>query len=330
MTRVIRNCLIAALFLTSAALVEAQQPAGKVPRLGFLTTGSRPGATSATPAVEALRQGLRDLGHVEGKNIYIEYRFAEGSNERLSELLEELIRLKIDVLIVSNATVARVAKKATTTIPIVAANMGRLDGLVDSLAHPGGNVTGLTHISIELLGKRLGLLKESVPKVSRFAFLDDSVSGGYKNVAKETERTATALGVQLQILEVIRSNPGLDSVFQTMVKERIGAFMIEATPNVNFHRKQILALAEKHHIPAIHSDDSWPNDGGLMSYGANRVEPYRRIAVYVDKILKGAKPAELPVEQPTKFEFVINLKAAKQIGLTIPPEVLARANRIIR
>ena len=321
--------LLATLILAMASFGDAQ-PAGKVPRLGFLATGSRPGATTPRPAIEALRQGLRDLGHVEGKNIYIEYRFAEGKNERLSELLEELIRLKIDVLIVSNATVARVAKKANATIPIVAANMGRLDGLVDSLAHPGGNVTGLTHISIELLGKRLGLLKEAVPKVSRFAFLDDSVSGGYKNVAKETERTATALGVQLQRLEVIRSNLGLDSVFQTMAKERIGAFMIEATPSVSFHRKQILALAEKHRLPAIHSDDSWPNDGGLMSYGANRVEPYRRIAVYVDKILKGAKPAELPVEQPTKFEFVINLKAAKQIGLTIPPNVLVRADRVIR
>jgi len=322
--------LIAAFLLVSAGLVEAQQPSGKIPRLGFLGTTSRPSATAPSPAIEALQQGLRDLGYVEGKNIHIEYRFAEGNTERLPELFEELQRLKIDLLITTSATVARVARKANDKIPIVVANMGSLAGLVDSLARPGGNVTGLTHISIELLGKRLGLLKEAVPKVSRVAFLDDSISDGYKNVAKDTQRTATALGVDLRRLEIIRSNPSLDSVFQTMAKERIGAFLIEATPRVNSRRKQILALAEKHRLPAIHSDDTWTNDGGLMSYGANRVEPYRRITVFIDKILKGAKPADLPVEQPTKFEFVVNLKAAKQIGVTIPPEVLARADRLIK
>jgi len=314
--------------LAAAVIAEAQQP-GKVPRIGFLTTGSASDPTTAL-RLDGFRQGLRELGYVQGKNINIEYRYAEGRSERLAELIEELLRLKVDILFAANATVARAAKKSNVTIPIVAANMGGLTGLVDSLARPGGNVTGLTHISIELLGKRLELLKEVLPKVSRFVFLDDATTAGYKGVAKETQDAAKALGVQLQVVEVKAPNSDIEGLFQTMVKERIGAFITESTPRISFHRKKILALAEQNRLPAMHSEEEWVTSGGLMSYGANRSEPYRRIAVFVDRILKGAKPADLPVEQPTKFEFVINLKTAKQIGLTIPQSVLYRADRVIK
>src|ERR1043166_9370193 len=208
--------------------------------------------------------------------------------------------------------------------------MGRLSGLVDSLAQPGGNVTGLTHISIELLGKRLELLKEALPKVSRFMFLDDAITKGYQRVAKETQGAAKALGVQLQVVEVKANNSDIEDVFQTMVKERIGAFIVESTPRILFQRRKILALAEQNRLPAMHSEEEWVNTGGLMSYGANRNDPYRRAATYVDKILKGANPADPPLEQPTKFDFIINPRAAKQIGLTIPPNVLARADKVIR
>jgi putative ABC transport system substrate-binding protein len=208
--------------------------------------------------------------------------------------------------------------------------MGRLSGLVDSLAQPGGNVTGLTHISIELLGKRLELLKDALPKVSRFVFLDDAITKGYQRVAKETQGAAKALGVQLQVIDVKATNSHIESVFQTMVKERIGGFIIEATPSINLQRKKILELAEQNHLPAMHSEEEWVNAGGLMSYGANRADLFRRAAVYVDKILKGAKPGDLPVEQPTKFELAINLKTAKALNLTIPQSVLFRADKVIK
>ena len=308
---------------------QAQQPTGKVPRIGFLSAGSSSDPVN-TLRRDLFRQGLRDLGYVEGNTINIEYRYAEGRFERLPELAEQLVRLKVEVLVVTSATVARAAKKSNVTIPIVATNMGDLIGLVESLARPGSNVTGLTHISIELLGKRLELLKEVLPKVSRFMFLDDATTYGYKGVAKETQSAAKALGVQLQVIDVNATNSHIESVFQTMVKERIGGFIIEATPRINLQRKKILELAEQNRLPSMHSDEEWVNSGGLMSYGANRNDLYRRSATYVDKILKGAKPADLPVEQPKKFEFVINLKAAKQIGLTIPPNVLARADKVIR
>jgi putative tryptophan/tyrosine transport system substrate-binding protein len=295
---------LCAVLFALCSFAEAQQPAGKVSRIGFLTTDSASDPRN-TLRLDAFRQGLRELGYVEGKNINIEYRYAEGRSERLAESVEELVRLKVNILVASSAAVARAAKKSNVTIPIVAANMGDLKGLVDSLARPGGNVTGLTHISIELLGKRLELLKEILPKVSRFGYLDDVTSEGYKRVAKETQDAAKALGVQLQVVEVKAHNSDIDGVFQTMVKERIGAFITESTPRISFHRKKILALAEQNRLAAMHSEEEWVTSGGLMSYGANRSEPYRRVAVYVDKILKSAKPADLPVEQPTKSEFVI-------------------------
>ena len=321
--------VLGALLLARSVCVEAQQPAGKVPRIGFLHTGSASDPLNKL-RLDAFRQGLGDLGYVEEKNISIEHRYAEGSSERLPELANELTRLKIDILVTANATAARAAKKSNVTIPIVVANIGELSGLVDSLARPGGNVTGLTHISIELLGKRLELLKEVLPKVTRFMFLDDTTTYGYKGVAKETQSAAKALGVQLRVIDINASNSHIESVFQTMVEERIGGFIIEATPSINFQRKKILALTEQHRLPAMHSEEEWVNAGGLMSYGANRNDQYRRAATYVDKILKGAKPTDLPVEQPMKFDFVINLKAAKQIGLTIPPNVLARADKVIK
>jgi len=317
------------MLLALSVSAEAQQPTGNVPRIGFLTTASA-SDPQTTLRLDAFRQGLRDLGYVEGKTVNIDYRYADGKPERLPQLAEELIHLKINILLASNATVARAAKKSNVTIPIVAANMGELSGLVDSLARPGGNVTGLTHISIELLGKRLELLKEALPKVSRFVFLDDANSKGYQRVAKETQGAAKALGVQLQVVEVKAANSDIEGVFQTMVEERIGAFIVESTPRILFQRKKILRLAEQNRLPAMHSREEWVNAGGLMSYGANRNDPYRRVATYVDKILKGSKPADLPVEQPTKFEFIINLKAAKQIGLTIPPNVLVRADKVIK
>ena len=310
--------------------VEAQQPA-KIPRIGFLATDSASDPLSAL-RLDAFRKGLRELAYVEGKNINIEYRYAEGRFERLPALVEELVHLKIDVLLASSATVARAAKKSNLTIPIVVANIGDLSELVASLARPGGNVTGLTAYTAELLGKRLELLKEVVPKVSRFAFLNaaDSAATASGDAFKEAQGPAKVLGVQFKLVEVKAQNPDIEGAFQIMAKERIGALITSPVPVIFFHRKRILELLEKSRIPAMHSQQEWTNAGGLMSYGANTVDLYRRAAVYVDKILKGTKPADLPVEQPTKFEFVINLKTAKTLNLTIPQSVLFRADRVIK
>jgi putative tryptophan/tyrosine transport system substrate-binding protein len=320
--------VLATVFLTTVFPLEAQQVA-KVPRIGYLSTGAV--ATDA-PRIEAFRQGLRELGYVEGKNINIEYRYAEGRFERVPELAEELIRLKVDILLVSSIAAAETVRKVTATIPIVVANAGNPfgSGLVASLARPGGNVTGLYQFSPELLGKRLELLKEVVPKVSRFAFLNAADAPAAKSMFKEAQVAAKALGVQFQLVEVKAQNPDLEGAFRIMVKERIGALVTEASGVISFHRRKILQLVEQNRMPGMHSDQEWANAGGLMSYGANRVDLYRRAAVYVDKILKGAKPAELPMEQPTKFELVINLKTAKQIGLTIPQTVLYRADKVIK
>ena len=320
---------LCAMLLALSVSVEAQQPAAKVSRIGFLTTG---GEAASALRVEAFRQGLRELGYVEGKNIIIEYRYAEGRFERLPELAEELVRLKVDVLVVSSITVVRTARKVTATIPIVVAGAGDPigSGLVATLARPGGNVTGLYIYSPELIGKRLELLKEVVPKVSRFAFLNDTDSTASKSMFKDAQVAAQALAVQFQLIEVKGPNPDLEGAFQVMVKERIGALITSPGALITFHLKKILELVEQNRIPAIHPDQQWVNAGGLMSYGANLVDLYHRAATYVDKILKGAKPADLPVEQPTKFELVINLKTAKQIGLTISPNVLARADRVIK
>ena len=281
---------------------------------------------------EAFRQGLRDLGYFEGKNILIEYRYADGKPERLPELAAELVGLKLDLIVVATTTGAQAAKKMTTTIPIVMVNgadpVG--NGLVASLARPGGNVTGLANLSSELLGKRLELLKEVVPKVSRFAYLTTATSSSDSSPVLDAQAAAKALGVQLQVVTIKTSNPDIDEAFRVMAKQRTDALVSGGSPFLNFHRKRILALVQQARIPAIYPVILWMDDGGLMYYGTHTPDLYRRTAIYVDKTLKGAKPSDLPVEQPIKFELIINLKAAKQIGLTIPPNVLAWADKVIK
>jgi putative ABC transport system substrate-binding protein len=330
MKKKIFGITLGALLYVFSVRVEAQQPAGKVPRIGFLDSGSASEPRN-TLGVDAFRQGLRELGYLEGKNITVDYKYDEGKSGRLQEFAEELVRLKVDILVAMDSSAARAAKKSTTTIPVVFTTGGSpiANGFVASLARPGGNATGVTTNSPELVGKRLELLKEAVPKVSRFGFLGNADSAAHA-MFNEAQGAAKALGVEFLSVEVKGPNPDIEGAFRTVIKERMGGLVTEGPPLISFHRKKILELAEKNRIPAIYSEQEWANAGGLMSYGANRVEPYRRVTVYVDKILKGAKPADLPVEQPTKFELMINLKTVKRIGLTIPPNLLARADKVIK
>ena len=332
MSKKITGLALSALLFALGLPAQAQQPAGKVPRIGFLSTSSASNSETVL-RLDAFRQGLRDLSYVEGKTINIEYRYADGRLERLPELAGDLVRLKVDVLVASSSLVAEAAKKWSATIPIVMTSAGDpfAGGLVASLARPGGNVTGLYQYSPELIGKRLELLKEVVPKVSRFAFLNspDGIAGKAR-FEDQGKAAAKALAVQFQLLEVKGPNPDLEGVFRAIAKERIGALVTSSTSLISFHRKTILDLVVQNRIPAMHPDQEWVTAGGLMSYGTNLADLYRRAATYVDKILKGAKPADLPVEQPMKFELVVNLKAAKQIGLAIPPTVLGRADRVIK
>jgi putative ABC transport system substrate-binding protein len=281
---------------------------------------------------EPFLKGLRSLGYVEGKNIQIEFRYAEGKPERVAQLAEELIRLKVDVLMTSGgtSTVLRV-KKVTSTVPIVFALVSDPvgDGVVDSLARPGGNLTGLSSASEDLVGKRLELLKETIPKLSRFAVMLDPTDPANVDSFKETEAVAKPMGVQLQALEV-RRPAELESAIQSASQAKTGGVVVLPTSILVPLRKRIAELANKNHLPTMFATSQYMDSGGLMSYGPDHSDLSRRAATYVDKILKGAKPADLPVERPMKFEFVINLKTAKQIGLTIPPNVLARANRVIR
>jgi putative tryptophan/tyrosine transport system substrate-binding protein len=314
---------------------QAQQPKS-VPRIGYLSRDLHP-ADSRAPApgnLEAFRQGLRELGYIEGKTIIIEYRFADGRLERLPALAEELIGLKVAIIVADTTASARAAKKATSTIPIVIASGSDpiRSGLVASLARPGGNVTGLTNLIVELLGKRLELLKEVVPKVSRFAFLDDDDTRSVNTTELEiAQKAARALGAKLERIEVKIANPDIEGAFRVMTKEQFGGLIASSGPlGSTLNRKKIIELAEKTRMPAIYSSVSWLDDGGLMYYGANTPDSYRRAATYIDKILKGANPADLPVEQPMRLYLGINLKAAKKIGLTIPPNVLARADRVIK
>ena len=320
---------LAALVLVSllAHTAEAQQ-AGKVYRIGYLAARS-----ALEPRDEAFRQGLRDLGYVEGKNIIIEYRFGGGKREQIPNLAAELVRLKVDIIVAPGTPVAQAAKTATRTIPIVFAGVADPvgTGLVASLARPGGNITGVTPISAELSAKRLELLKETVPRVSRIAVLStpDYPLPVKTETLKEMEAAARALGVQLQLLEVRGAND-FDSAFGAMRKERAGAFTVLPIPMFLDERRRIVDFAAKSRLPAIFHWTEYVEAGGLMSYGADPMALFRRAAVFVDKILKGSKPADLPVEQPMKFEFVINLKTAKQIGLTIPQSVLYRADKVIK
>jgi putative tryptophan/tyrosine transport system substrate-binding protein len=335
MKRKLTVLTLCAMLLALCYSASAQQPVGKIPRIGFLSRDLHPSDSRAAGPprrLEAFRQGLRELGYIEGKNLIIEYRYAEGRPERLPALAEELVRLKVDIIVTDTAAPARAAKKVTSTIPIVMVNAGNpiQAGLVASLARPGGNVTGMTGLISELYGKRVELLKEVIPKVTRVAFLDDD-DRVEQSPFKYAQEAAQTLAVKLDRVELKSANPDLDGAFRMMAKERVGAVMTTAGfLSTTLHRKRILELLEQARIPAIHPNTVWMDDGGLMYYGVNSSDLYRRAAIFVDKILKGVKPADLPVEQPTKFEFVINLKTAKQIGVTIPPNVLARADKVIR
>jgi putative ABC transport system substrate-binding protein len=306
---------------------SAQQPT-KIPRIGYLAASSL--STNAA-RIEAFRQGLREIGYVEGKNIVIELRSAEGKPDRLPALAAELVRLKVDVIVSAAPTVTRAIKEATVTIPIVMAQdrdpVG--NGFVANLARPGGKITGLSILSPELSGKRLELLKETIPRLSRVAVLGNSTDPGHPQVLKETEVAAGAFGVKLQYLDVL-SSKDIETAFRAASKGRADAVLALPIGVLNFQRKQVVELAVKSRLPAIYYAAEWVEDGGLMTYGVSFIDLYRRAATYVDKILKGAKPGDLPVEAPTKFEMIINLKAAEQIGLTIPPNVLARADKVIR
>jgi ABC-type uncharacterized transport system substrate-binding protein len=320
--------LLVGLALASVRLVEAQQPTGKVKRIGFMATGS---VSSDRNRIDTFRRGLRDLGYVEGKNVVIEYRYAEGKPDRLPGLAVELVHLKADVIVVSGGTSAKAAKNATQMVPIVMTNVSDPIeiGVVDSLARPGGNITGLTTQAPELGGKRLELLKEIVPKLSRVAAIGNPDTLSYSKQMKEIEMAAQAISLQVQSVPV-KAPSDFENAFTAIKKERARALITLAAPTVIFLRDRIIELAVKTGLPAAYSDSEFVESGGLMSYAPNYNDLLRRAAVFVDKILKGAKPADLPVEQPTKFELVINLKAAKQIGLTIPQSVLYRADRVIK
>jgi putative tryptophan/tyrosine transport system substrate-binding protein len=312
-----------ALLLTTFHLAQAQQPK-KIPRIGLLVHSS-----SDSPRRDAFLQGLRDLGYVEGKTIAIEYRYTEGELDRLPDLAAELVRLNVDVIVTGAISSVRAVKKATTTIPIVFSVGDAVDsGLVSSLARPGGNATGLTFLAPELDGKRLELLKEAFPKVTRVAFLW-RVPSARADLFKEAEAVAKTLGLRLQSVGV-RGPDDFESAFKTARSGGTEALIVISNPLSNTHRARIVDLAAQNRLPAIYPESAFVDAGGLMSYGVNFLDLWRRAATYVDKILKGTKPTDLPVEQPTKFELVINLKAAKQIDLTIPPNVLARADKVIK
>jgi putative tryptophan/tyrosine transport system substrate-binding protein len=323
-------CIALCVLLLALGLSAEAQQTGKVPRIGFLESST---ASGIAVLLEAFRQELSKLGWIEGKNITIEYRFAEQKNERLPELAADLVRLKVDVIVVSGSGPAIAAKSATTTIPIVMANLGDPvgAGLVASLARPGGNVTGNASLSPELNSKRLEVLRDTVPKLARVGLLVQP--GGSIPLdlqLKELRPAALALKLKLEEIATQPDAKGLEKAFQTAKQKQVGAIMTQADRRFFAERKRIVELAVKHRLPAIYSQKPFVDEGGLMSYGADFDDLYRRAAVYVDKILKGAKPADLPVQQATKFEFVINLNAAKQIGLTIPPDVLARANKVMK
>jgi putative tryptophan/tyrosine transport system substrate-binding protein len=309
-------------------LAAFAQQAGKVYRIGYLASG---GSTALTRPIDAFRQGLRELGWVEGQNIVIDYRFAEGRFDRLADLAAELIRLKVDIIVAAPTPAAVAAKNATETIPIVMINAGDPVGLglIASLARPGGNVTGLAYsVGLELFGKQLELLKETVPKVSRVAILSNPANPAHALAIKNVKAAAQLLRVQLQLLEARGPNE-FDAAFAAMAKERVGALLVMADSVFTTHRARLADLAAKNQLPSMHGIRDNVEAGGLMFYGHNSPDQWRRAATYVDKILKGAKPADLPVQQPTKFELVINLKTAKALGITIPAMMLGRADEVI-
>jgi putative tryptophan/tyrosine transport system substrate-binding protein len=324
------SILIAVVLLVVGVIAEAQQPK-KVPRIGYLSSQDPAGESTRS---ETIRAALRERGYIEGQNIAIEYRYAEGKRDRVPELAAELVRLKVDIIVVAGGTAhVQAARNATKTIPIVMTGAG-LDpveaGLVESLARPGGNVTGITNLNPELGGKRLELLKEAVPKLTRVAVVYEPANpASVLDVKEFLPAAARALRLTIQLWEV-RAADGFEKVFAELNKKRPDGLYMLGGPLMNANQKRIVGLALKSRLPSMYVRREFVDAGGLMSYGADLADSYRRVAYFVDRILKGAKPADLPVEQPTTFELVINLKTAKQIGLTIPPEVLARASSLIK
>lgn len=327
MTKTLLVRLLVIFFVANVSVAQAQQPT-KIPRIGLLLAGN-PSGNSAR--IEAFRQGLRQLGYVDEKNFVLEFRYAEGKFDRLPVLAAELVNSNVDIILTGGSIDTRAAKEATKTIPIVMAqdNDPVATGVVASLARPGGNITGLSTLSPELSGKQLELLKETVPKLSRVAVVGTSTILGNSQALKEIELAARAFKLQLQSLDVLDPK-AIETAFQAAGKGRAGAVLVLGSPFVNSQRAQTAELAVKFRLPAIYRTSEFVEAGGLMGYGASVNDLFRRAATYVDKILKGTKPTDIPVEQPIKFEFIVNLKAAKQIGLTIPPNVLARADRVIK
>jgi putative ABC transport system substrate-binding protein len=329
MRRRITVVILCTILFALCGSVDAQQT-GKIFRIGFLDTST---ASGSAVLVKAFLQELSNLGWIEGKNIAIEYRFAEQKFERLPELAADLVRLTVDVIVAASTAAALAAKSATATIPIVMTNSGDpvAAGLVASLARPGGNVTGNSGLSPQLNTKRLEILKDAVPKLARVGLLRQTEGGAGTDLQlKELRPAAPALKLKLEEIETQLDPKGLESAFQTAKQKQVNAIMTQVGTRFFAERKRIVELAGKYRLPAIYPQKEYVDEGGLMSYGVDYHDLYRRAAVYVDKILKGAKPADLPVQQATKFEFVINLKAAKQIGLTLSPEFLARANQVIK
>ena len=315
---------VAVLFFLSAHpfFVESAE---KIARVGILFVGGKD-----QPHLESFKQGLREHGYVEGKNIILEYRYAEGKPERFGELTADLVRAKVDVIVTTSSISAIAARKVTRTVPIVITSGNPLElGLAESLAHPGGNVTGLSSLLSDLSGKRVELLKESFPKISRAAVLWTARTSESAIGLKETREAAEALSVSLYSMEV-RSANELDQAFANLPKAKVNALVVVLSPFTTLNSKRIVDLALKYRLPSVYPTRQFVEEGGLMAYGPLIADLYHRAATYVDKILKGTPPAELPIEQPMKFEFIINLKSAKQLGVTIPPNVLARADRVIR
>jgi putative ABC transport system substrate-binding protein len=324
MSKFILIWLSITIFLTMLSFADAQQ-SRKVSKLGFLSVGP------ASDNDEVFRQSLRELGYVVGKNIFIEYRWAEGKLDRLAELAAELVKLKVEIIVTVGTPAVVAAKQATGTIPIVTANADNLveAGLITSLARPGGNITGSTRVDADFTAKRLQVLKEAFPKLSRVAVISHGSLGADQEELQEIQAAARTLGIDIQSLTVQEPGQFLGT-YAEITKGHAGALIFFTSAFTSFHRRDLIELAVKNGLPTMCSGINWISVGCLMAYGPNITDLYRRAAVFVDKILKGTKPADLPVERPTKFEFIINLNAAKQLGLTIPPNVLARADRVIR
>jgi putative tryptophan/tyrosine transport system substrate-binding protein len=317
---------LSAMLFALCAAAQAQQ--AKVPRIGFLVVGS---SASVSSRVEAFRQGLRERGYVEGKNIVVEYRYGEGKPDRMAEHAADLVQQKVNLIVTAGSQATRPAKEATHTIPIVMAqdNDPLGSGFVDSLAKPGGNITGLANLTTELSGKQLEILREVLPKLSRLAVLRDLTEPGNPQAVRETDRAAQGFGIQRYYLDV-RTATDIEPAFAAADKKRAEALLVLPSAVFNSNRRQIVDLAVKNRWPGMYPRVEYVEEGGLMTYGASTTDLFRRAAIFVDKILKGARPGDLPVEQPVKFDLLFNLKAATQIGLTIPPKVLARADKVIK